>query len=145
MPEEMKINFQQIMSMIQNERQSLQALERQLAELQAMLEETLTTKAALRELAKQKKTADTLIHLGTGIYVKSEIAEPGAVFMTLGGAVVTKTTIDGATAALNNREKEVRQQLQESSEQRHKASQNLQELTRAVQETQAAQAQSQHR
>lgn len=140
MAEEVQVSFQQIVSMLQNERQSLAAIEEQLSELQATLEETLTTKGALSELEKQKKSVNALMHLGTGVYVKADIAEPNAVFLTLGGGIVTGSTIENAKAALDNREKEVRQQLSELFESRQKASSNLNELTRAVKEMQAKEA-----
>lgn len=133
-PQGMKLNFNQAVMMLQQERASLDAVRQRILQFRQTLEETLITKETLKAIEKTKQNESILIALGSGVYLDGNAAETQKVKVTLPGAVIQSVTIPEAMKALETRQAEAEQEIKRLSEDERKLATNVNSLLTVAQQ-----------
>lgn len=127
----------------------MQMLERYLADmmqrehtLSGMFREAVSTIESLKAL-KEKPQSDSLVPIGMGAFVKSQLSSNDNVIINIGGGVAMEKNLDSALNYLESRIKEIEIALQDTSAKKHDAANRLeqgkQEMNRLMQQQQPGQ------
>ncbi|GEM_PF-5382426 len=124
-----RLNFQQVVLMLQQERASLEAVQIRTENFRRMLEDTLIAKEAIDAIQKTSKDQKLMVSLGAGVYCDATLENNNEVKVTLAGGVIKNASIPEALGALNDRQKEAETELKKLSEDQGKLMTNLNSLT----------------
>ena len=115
------MEYQMLMQQFQQLQENISALEKHIFELRA-LDDNLSS------LSKTKAGEETLMPLGSGIFVKGELKDNSNVVMNVGGGVCVEKSVDEAKDTVSIQLSDVTNVFTELQEEIMKTSEKLQSL-----------------
>lgn len=131
MNENVKISMEQLLSLYENQRSQLEALNQQINSLGNLLMENNMAHEALTALS-EPGADDILFSLGAGIFVDAKVADLKKVKGNIGGNVVEEMTIKDALEKLDDRQKKIQVNIEKLRAQETQMINNLTEIERAL-------------
>ena len=110
-PKEMKISPEQLITLYQNQRASMDGLLQQEQMMQAAFQEIIGAEEALKEIEASEKSTNVLFLLGSGVFVEAELKEK-KVKSEIGGGVVQKVSIKKALEHLAKKKENIASNLE---------------------------------
>jgi len=88
-----------------------ETLRQQLEMTQGILTEFSMSKAALEEIKKRDGKSETLIHIGAGNYIRTQLQDVKTVVVGIGAGVSIEKSVDDAIAEIDQRVRQAQQQM----------------------------------
>lgn len=120
-----KVSEQQLINAFSGERQNLEALQSNLASIDARLRDVLAATDALNEIKKAKVGEKMLVPLGAGILIDASIESNSTAKNTFAGGVVANVAIEDALKDLAGKKQEIEKAISEMQNGQEKIVANL--------------------
>ncbi|RLG70247.1 MAG: prefoldin subunit alpha [Candidatus Iainarchaeum archaeon] len=135
-PKELKLTFEQLIAMHQQQRALIESLANQENLVRNLIRETQATQDALNEIKKTKKLTNILVPLGSGIFAYAKLADTSEVKMEIGGNVFESMPISKAINKLEDRKAGFERNLKQIIERKRKAIALITQLEQLIAEAQ---------
>jgi prefoldin alpha subunit len=123
------LSAQQLIGMIQNERQNFEAVQRSIGNAQLALQETIFATDALKAIVETKKGEKIMLPLGAGIYTEALVEDNARAKASLAGGVLLEKPIEEILKDLDGRKAEIEKGLAAMQKDQEKIAANLNSLT----------------
>ncbi|MEM0493156.1 MAG: prefoldin subunit alpha [Candidatus Thermoplasmatota archaeon] len=95
------------LSVIEYYKEQLSYIDAQLQYLQAMIEDNLKSRMTLEQLKKNQDVSETLVPIGTGVFIHASLKDTSKALIDIGAGVVAEKNIDEAIQKIDKRIEEI--------------------------------------
>jgi len=132
-PREAKISPEQLITIYQNQRASMDGLLQQEGMLQSAFQEIVGAEEALKEIDAGEKNTSVLFLLGSGVFVEAELKDK-KVKSEIGGGVVQKTSIKKALEQLAKKKESIASNLEKLQKRKQETAAGLARMEQLLNE-----------
>ncbi|MEM4598209.1 MAG: prefoldin subunit alpha [Candidatus Diapherotrites archaeon] len=133
---EIKLSFEQILAMYQQNQQMLEAMVAQERFINNVIAEIDAAQDAIREIKASEKDTNVLVPLGAGVFAYARISDPSAVKLDIGNNYFERMPSAKAIERLEARKAQLSANLKEVLKRKNQAIASLSQLERIIQEAQ---------
>ncbi|MEM4662457.1 MAG: prefoldin subunit alpha [Candidatus Diapherotrites archaeon] len=133
---EIRLTFDQVLGMYQQNKQALESLISQEQLLNTIIAEIEASQDCMRELKAAEKDVNILVPLGAGVFAYAKIVDNTMVKLDIGANYFERMPILKAIERLEARKAQLRANLQEISKRRKQTIASLAQLERLINEAQ---------
>ncbi|MCX8189682.1 MAG: prefoldin subunit alpha [Candidatus Diapherotrites archaeon] len=138
---EIKLSFEQVLAMYQQNQQLLEAALSQESFINNIIAEIDAAQNAIREIKTSEKDTSILVPLGAGVFAYAKISEPESVKLEIGNNYFEKMPSLKAIERLEARKSQLKTNLKEVSKRKMQAITSLSQLEKIIKEAQKKMAQ----
>jgi prefoldin alpha subunit len=139
MPKEIKLSFEQLVQLYDEQKRQLSSFEQIKATLQNNLVEVLSAREALNEIQKSSKDANILLNVGANTFIKAKVSSITEAIVVLGSNTAKNMTFKKALLKLEEKKAELEKNLKQLQAEESKLYQNIlgiEKIFREIQEQQ---------
>lgn len=133
MTKEIRITFNQLLALYQNQSIQLENLRQNISSLSSLLLETDMASEALKALNKPGKD-EILFSLGAGIFIDATVGDLKKIKTNIGGNIIEEMTVSRALERLEKRKKSILNNIAKMREQEKQMVANLIEMEKVIQQ-----------
>jgi prefoldin alpha subunit len=130
--QQIKLTEPQLVNAFSAERANLEALQTQLADVQAFLRELLAAKDSLTAIKKSKEKEKIIVPLGAGYYIDAMLDNNANVKASLAGGAVLNNTIEEALKAIEEKKQDTERTIANMQSDQERILTNLNSLSRLL-------------
>ncbi|MCD6478309.1 MAG: prefoldin subunit alpha [Candidatus Diapherotrites archaeon] len=131
-PKEIKLSFDQLLAMYQQQQYLLESLVSQEKLINNLIKEVQAAQDALHEIRSAEKDASLLVPLGSGVFAYTTLADNSAVKVDIGGNVFERMPISKAIEKLEDRKANLRRNLKEVAQKKQRTLASVSQLERII-------------
>jgi prefoldin alpha subunit len=135
-PKEIKLSFDQLLAMYQQQQYMLESLASQEKLINNLIREVQAAQDALHEIKSVKSGTSLLVPLGSGVFAYTTLADKSAVKVEIGGNVFERMPISKAIEKLEDRKANLRRNLKEITQKKQRTLASVAQLERIIAEAQ---------
>lgn len=135
-PKEIRVSFEQLLAMYQQNQYLLDSLNSQEKLLNNMIMETQASQDAMREIKASEKETNMLVPLGAGVFAYAKINDNSAVKIEIGNNVFERMPIAKAIEKLEERKAQLESNLKALVQRKQQVIASLAQIERIIAEAQ---------